>query len=147
MFLGELYIIRVNICTIKHNSAKIQLKMDHMYILMSYTIGKIFQKVPPQVWSRQKPSKAVKNRRKAVKSQRKPSDGFLREVTAFDDSTPGKKFFAVSFMTNHLILEFEIFFTDIKITRDHMAKWPRINPCHLVYSSTMLSVFIPINNL
>ena len=102
---------------------------------------------PPQVWSRQKPSKAVKNRRKAVKSQRKPSDGFLREVTAFDDSTPGKKFFAVSFMTNHLILEFEFFFTNIKITRDHMAKWPRINPCHLAYSSTMLSVFIPINNL
>ena len=60
----------------------------------------------------EKPSKAVKSRQKPSKSRQKPSDGFWRNATAFDDCTPGGRFFQFliwPIMTNFVVKNFVIY--------------------------------------
>ena len=64
--------------------------------------------------SRQKPSKAVKSRQK-------PSDGFWRKATAFDDCTPGGRFFQFliwPIMTNFVVKNFVIYINITNMDRE-----------------------------
>ena len=69
----------------------------------------------------EKPSKAVKSRQKPTKSRQKPSDGFWRKATAFDDCTPGGRFFQFliwPIMTNFVVKNFVIYINITNMDRE-----------------------------